>query len=81
MISQFKSQNLSNTAWAFSKLAVCNEPLLASIVSGSGSGASQSQPQDLATIVWLLVTVVSFKLAAIGLLAVSVCMRLAEFIP
>lgn len=51
-IAHFSHQDLSNTAWAFSKIALLHRPLLNSAVLAGPAWRAELVPQDLANTAW-----------------------------
>uniref|UniRef100_A0A7S4QFG5 RNA-editing substrate-binding complex 6 protein domain-containing protein n=1 Tax=Alexandrium monilatum TaxID=311494 RepID=A0A7S4QFG5_9DINO len=55
-MSEFNAQNLANTAWACSTLAMPDEPLLAAIASAAMAKINHFIPLELANLAWSFAT-------------------------
>jgi len=75
-LSDFVSQEISNTSWAFAKLGVCDRPLFDSLAAAARSLSSSLQEQDISNTVWAFAKS-GFKnlplLAAISAAALNTC--------
>jgi len=52
LISEFNSQNLGNTAWAFAALGYTNMPFLQAIAAESIKKMQDFVPQELSNMAW-----------------------------
>jgi hypothetical protein len=56
----FKTQEQANTAWAFAKLNICDEPLMEALACASIAKISSAQLQDIGSTVWAFAKLMLF---------------------
>jgi len=74
-------QDLANTAWAFAKVAIRNEPLFEAIAISAMLRMPESDPQNLANIAWSFATVKIQHMPLVGVMSEHALATMKQFGP
>ena len=80
-VSDFKPQNLANTAWAFATLGQSDAPLFAALARAAERRMGDLKPQELANTAWAFARAALWDAAFFSVLARAAERRAGEFSP